>query len=332
MPISHESHVQTATTSAHLRPLSDTTAVKANALIFVSPGGAVNLYSVPAFCRTACSETCMLVYSCHLPPIGLGVRGVIWVRYLCFSFYHLLAGFPLVGTEAVQMASSCALSQSNPCTWCETDELIAACPSDLADVVRQYCSSKDVFEAFFLCAHLGGECRRCLEIILEMCHKALHTCQRAPREWSAEDVSQTLFQRILKSHWDSAKGPLGGWLKVIIDRIIIDAMKAAYVRHTRTAGDDLINQAPNNEESYDSAELASQRDLRERLAVALSTLPLEPRQLITLRFVEGYSLQAIANELAVPLATVARRIQKALDRLSEILNEAAGRPNAGGVP
>jgi len=229
------------------------------------------------------------------------------------------------------MAPECAISPSRPCAWCETDMFIADCPRDLMSVVRQYCRFRGSLESFALYGHLGGECRRCLGMIVAMCREALRACSQAPREWTAEDVSQTLFLRILRSAWDPEKAPLGGWLSLIIERIVIDAMKAAYGRHTRTVGGvagedgvDLLNQHQVNDNIFDSAELAAQRDLRERLARSLDDLPLDARQLVTLRFVEGYTLQAIAEELATPLSTVARRLQKAVDRVGEMLRERAG--------
>jgi RNA polymerase sigma factor (sigma-70 family) len=239
------------------------------------------------------------------------------------------------------MASECALSPTRPCTWCDTDKLIADCPRDLASVVQQYCSSRGMIESFALYAHLGGECRRCLGMILGMCRDALHACPRVPREWAAEDVSQTLFSKVLDSAWDPVKGPLGGWLHVIISRIVTDRMKSAYARRTRTignwTGEDGADGLPRyriHERADDPGEQAANRDLCARLVRTLETLPLETRQLVTLRFIEGYTLQAIAAELAMPLATVARKLQKALVGLRDLLGERdePHRKQGGGEP
>jgi len=172
-------------------------------------------------------------------------------------------------------------------------------------------------------------------MVLGMCREALRACQRPPREWQPEDVSQTLFSRVLQAAWEPEKAPLGGWLGVIIRRIVTDAVKAAYARRTRTAGDwaasdsdGLPEDTLQDVEAGDPADLVAQRDLRERLRQAVSSLPLEARQLVTLRFIEGHKLQAISENLGIPLATVARRIQKALSDLQRMLGDWQGAAGA----
>jgi RNA polymerase sigma-70 factor (ECF subfamily) len=164
-----------------------------------------------------------------------------------------------------------------------------------------------------------------------MCRRELNAYPQLPREWAPEDVSQELFSRILHAAWDPEKGSLTGWLGVIIRRIVIDVLKSAYHRHTRTEGDwtskeqdGLPSHIPPDESSGDPRDLAAQRELRERVRQAVRSLPLETRQLVTLRYIEGHTLQAISDKLAIPLATVDRRIRKVLNGLAMTLSEAGG--------
>lgn len=235
----------------------------------------------------------------------------------------------------------CPRSSSEPrCIWCETDKLISDCLG-LKPTVEEYCHTCGKVEYFAICRHIGGECQRCLSMVLGMCRVALLGCQLPPRELAPEDVSQTLFFRILKSNWDPGKSPLSGWMGVIIRRIVADARKAAYGRRTRTVGGQPLNNVEGagediraDETRNDPAALAAQRDLRRRVHQAVASLPFEVRQLVTLRFIEGHTLQSIAKELAMPLSTVARKLQKALNNLEGILGDwpGAAKSPPGGAP
>ncbi len=78
------------------------------------------------------------------------------------------------------MASGCPASSSDSCTWCETDRLIAGC-TELVPVVEAYCQARRDPEVFALYQHLGGECRRCLAMVLGMCREALRLPVAAAR-------------------------------------------------------------------------------------------------------------------------------------------------------
>jgi RNA polymerase sigma factor (sigma-70 family) len=207
------------------------------------------------------------------------------------------------------------------CNWCQTDRLIGDC-SDLKTVVEGYCPQLEITSWFGLCQHLGGDCDACHNRILGRCREAAACVIPSGRECSPEDVSQTLFLRLLRSPWQPEKAPLGGWLSLIIKRILLDATKGAYAAHTTpmsdwAEADPEAFVAPDPEGA--PGDLADQADLRRELVSALNHLPFEARQIITLRYVEGHTLQVISNKLNIPLATLVRRLQKALDVLRRAL-------------
>lgn len=224
-------------------------------------------------------------------------------------------------------------ASENRCTWCQTDALIAECASSppLEAAVQAYCRQAGLTEWFAVCGHLAGQCLRCRRVVLSICAKALRACRYPPREWTAEDVGQTLFFRILRTRWQVKRGPLGGWLAVIARNLARDAAKSAYAGRTRPAGDladeddeDPIERLVPGGIGPDPADVAEQRDLVDRLRRAVEALPLERRQLVTLRFLRGYKLQEIADELRTPLATVARHLRRALDELGGMLDDGDG--------
>jgi DNA-directed RNA polymerase specialized sigma24 family protein len=52
---------------------------------------------------------------------------------------------------------------------------------------------------------------------------------------------------------------------------------------------------------------------------AVESLPFAERQVVTLRYIEGYTLQELSTTLSIPLATLARRLRKTVTRLAELL-------------
>jgi RNA polymerase sigma-70 factor (ECF subfamily) len=198
----------------------------------------------------------------------------------------------------------------------------------LAVVVQEYCRFRGITASFAIYQHIGGDCRPCLTTVLGMCRDELNTRAHSPREWAPEDVGQEMFSRLLRFAWEPERGSLAGWLRVVIRRIVADLMKAAYRRRTRTVGDWSVNGQSgradhlfSDEDGGDPLVLAARRELRERVRRAVDSLPFETRQLVTLRFIEGHTLQAISDKLAIPLATVDRRIRKALNDLAGMLND-----------
>ena len=63
---------------------------------------------------------------------------------------------------------------------------------------------------------------------------------------------------------------------------------------------------------------------RERIHAALSRLPLEQKQALTLSYFGGYTQSQIAELLAQPLGTVKTRLRLAMQKLREFLSEEEG--------
>jgi len=64
-------------------------------------------------------------------------------------------------------------------------------------------------------------------------------------------------------------------------------------------------------------------DLRERMRVALAELPLKAREILVLRYIQGFSMNEIAETLNIPLGTVLSRLARAEAKLKTIWLEKA---------
>lgn len=134
--------------------------------------------------------------------------------------------------------------------------------------------------------------------------------------YMAEDVTQdaflTVYQRI-----GQLRDPLAfpGWLKRIVmthvDRLIrkkrppLESFEARY---------DLAD-----DESPDPETTAEENDLKDRLKVAIDSLPEHERVVTEGFYVKGESQKEIADRLNIPIATVKKRLQYARQRLKGLV-------------
>jgi RNA polymerase sigma-70 factor (ECF subfamily) len=77
--------------------------------------------------------------------------------------------------------------------------------------------------------------------------------------------------------------------------------------------DEAIHQLPTEESLSESSYEERSRQLRE----ALARLPVEFREILVLRDIEGWSYKQLASALNVPLGTVMSRLNRARERLRE---------------
>ncbi|MBI1259848.1 MAG: sigma-70 family RNA polymerase sigma factor [Chloroflexi bacterium] len=129
----------------------------------------------------------------------------------------------------------------------------------------------------------------------------------------AQDVAQeaflTAYQKI-----DQLRDPAAfpGWLK----RIVLTYCNRITRQHTPYL-------LPLEEEAAplqaDPAASAEDRDLREQVNRAVRALPDREREVTELFYITGYSQQEIAEQLALPLTTVKKRLQYAREHLRETM-------------
>ncbi len=141
-------------------------------------------------------------------------------------------------------------------------------------------------------------------------------------ESDAEDLAQDAFLRAYRS----LKGFRGTssfktWLYQIATNVFRTWLEKKR-SHAGLSAVSLDAPVPGTEESMDPVGETRPEDRhvdRDRIDRALAELPMEQREAVLLRDVEGFDYREIAEQLDVPLGTVESRIFRGRQRLRELL-------------
>ncbi len=122
-------------------------------------------------------------------------------------------------------------------------------------------------------------------------------------EQAAEDIAQEAFLAAVAAldRFDRRR-PLGPWLRTIVARRAIDALRARKLR--REVGDEAL-------QAVAGTPAAPPSDL----STALASLPDDQRTVVTLRYVLELTPGEIAELLDLPRGTVNSRLRRGLDAL-----------------
>jgi len=143
---------------------------------------------------------------------------------------------------------------------------------------------------------------------------------RAPAE--AEDLLQETYLRAVKAFGHLAPdSKMKPWLFVIMRNTWLNELRRRRNRPGMVEldpDDDNILQWRNR--LIDDPHLIYLRKLeREEIREAIESLPLQSREIVVLRDIEGFSYQEIATMLECPAGTVMSRLSRARDRLRRLL-------------
>ena len=147
-----------------------------------------------------------------------------------------------------------------------------------------------------------------------------HIYYRVGNTSDAEDLTQQVF---LKA-WQAIgryrkKSAFGAWLMTISRNLIIDFYRA---RKEKESLDDRYEAASKDP---GPAQVAEATDEQQRLLRVIARLPEEQRQIIIMKFIEGYGYPEIAGLLGKKEGAVRVIQHRALKKLREFLDEEAER-------
>jgi RNA polymerase sigma-70 factor (ECF subfamily) len=147
---------------------------------------------------------------------------------------------------------------------------------------------------------------------------------------TAEDAIQEASLRAFR-FFDQMEGPRPkAWFMAIVRNACLDALRERRLRSNEEAYDEdvhsTLDAARNAYESPESA-LERQDDARE-VHARLAALPVEYREVVVLRELEGLSYKEIALVVGVPIGTVMSRLARGRDLLQRTALGGRGRERA----
>lgn len=130
---------------------------------------------------------------------------------------------------------------------------------------------------------------------------------------AAEDLSQDVMVSIWRraASFDAAKAKASTWIFVIARNAWIDKLRREKTELAYRS--DLVVNEESDDEAPDAAAMRGQTE--EQVAVALSALSAEQREVVQLSFFEDRPHSEIAERLSLPLGTVKSRLRLALMKL-----------------
>lgn len=136
-------------------------------------------------------------------------------------------------------------------------------------------------------------------------------------EQDAEDAVQEAFLRAIR-HFDGYRGgDMRAWVLTIVRRSCYTWLRRHRGERETTEFDETIHHAPAAVEDPEAQALHGA--LREALAQAIAELPVEFREVVVLRDVQGLSYGEIAEVVGIPIGTVMSRLSRARQRLQRAL-------------
>jgi RNA polymerase sigma-70 factor (ECF subfamily) len=133
----------------------------------------------------------------------------------------------------------------------------------------------------------------------------------------AEDLVQAAYLRALKSFAAYRGANNRAWLLTIVRDACYTWLREKRARGTATAFDEQIHGA--GSDGVDPGERLLSEEQGQSVRRAVEGLPVDLREVIVLRELEGLSYKEIAAIVEIPLGTVMSRLSRARERLCESL-------------
>jgi RNA polymerase sigma-70 factor (ECF subfamily) len=135
----------------------------------------------------------------------------------------------------------------------------------------------------------------------------------------AEDVVQEAYLRALKSFGGFHGTDGRAWLLAIVRNTCYTWLQQKRARGPATAFDEAIHGA--DPDAGNPETLLQRKEDQQSVRQAVDELPVELREVVVLRELEGLSYKEVAAIAAIPLGTVMSRLARARERLQQRLSE-----------
>jgi RNA polymerase sigma-70 factor, ECF subfamily len=141
------------------------------------------------------------------------------------------------------------------------------------------------------------------------------------RDEDAQDVVQDAYIKALKGFEGFRGGNARAWILMIVRNTAYTWLKKHHADHNVIPFDEAVHQPPAEESLSESSYEDRLRQFRE----ALARLPVEFREILVLRDIEGWSYKELASALKLPAGTVMSRLNRARQHLREEIAKAQPR-------
>jgi RNA polymerase sigma-70 factor, ECF subfamily len=157
-------------------------------------------------------------------------------------------------------------------------------------------------------------------------HRVYALCRRLTgAHQSADDLAQETF---IKAYFAlarfDAQWPLYPWLRKIAVNSGLNYLKARSRERSLEEGS-LGKRAPSAAKGDDPEERLERAEFQARLDWAVESLPADQKSVFVLRFHESLSYEEISRTLDLPLGTVMSRLNRARQKLKDILADTPAR-------
>ena len=142
-------------------------------------------------------------------------------------------------------------------------------------------------------------------------------------EHEAEDLVQEAYLRAWKSFAGFHGADGRAWLLMIVRNTCYTWLERKRARGTAAAFDEKIHGA--QDDTLNPETLLLRKEDRESVQQAVEVLPVELREVVVLRELEGLSYKEIAGIAGIPIGTVMSRLARARDRLQVQLGDLANK-------
>jgi len=137
---------------------------------------------------------------------------------------------------------------------------------------------------------------------------------------AAEDATQEAFISAFRGIGKFRGGNFRAWLLSIVANACRDQMRF-WRRRPTTSLDALVLEPEADRDAQSPEDYALRRELGEKIANALATLPADQRLAVILYDIEGLSYEEIAQVMNSSLGTVRSRLSRARARLRQYLGQ-----------
>lgn len=135
---------------------------------------------------------------------------------------------------------------------------------------------------------------------------------------AAEDLTQDIFLLLVKSNtYNPKRGALRTYLAVLTRSRAMDRLRS---KGTKRRAVDRLQRSHASDNNL-PLEQATQTETALTVRSALSQLSAGERQILQMMYFEGYTQDAIASQLTIPLGTVKTRSRRGLLKLRKILSD-----------